>query len=309
MKRVKVLHNPKAGENEFTKKKLLSAIETAGFSCSYSSTKEKGWENFESEETDLIILAGGDGTVRKVAGVLIEKQLPIGLIPIGTANNIARTLGIEGDLHDIVGSWNNHHIKKYDVGRIYGLKKADFFLEGFGFGVFPRLMKAMEEKRPGSIQKNLKTALEMLHDIILTSKARYCEVSVDGADYSGEFLLAEVMNSQSIGPNLNLAPFGDPGDGVLEVILISEQQRQEFASYVFNKLHNVEQSPIFNILKARNLEISWAGKLLHVDDEIIQLDKSRPVRIKLQEGVLKFLVPRPETETLATTVGSKVKSA
>ncbi len=290
MKRARILHNPNAGESEYSRKRLLSMIQAAGFSCSYSSTKEEGWGDFEPDD-ELIVLAGGDGTVRKVAGTLIEKHLPIGLLPLGTANNIARSLGIGNDVEEIIRSWSRGHIKRYDVGRIYGLKRADFFLEGFGFGVFPRLMKKMAEKRSGSIEKNLKMALELLHEIILTSKARYCEISVDGADYSGEFLLAEVMNSQSIGPNLNLAPFADPGDGALDVILISDRQRDEFASYVHHKLHNVEQAPVFNILKAKNLEISWAGKLLHVDDEIIQLDKSKPIKIRLQEGVLRFLVP------------------
>lgn len=296
MKFAKVVHNPKAGESEFTRKKLLTLIRSAGFKCSYSSTKRKGWEVIEPADADMIILAGGDGTVRKLAGALLEKQLPVGLIPLGTANNIARTLGITGTPEEIIQSWSDQYIKKYDVARIYGLKKAEFFLEGLGYGVFPRLMKALQEtgdKAGNSSNRNLKMALETLHDIILTSKARYCRIAVDGADYSGDFLLAEVMNAQSIGPNLDLAPFADPGDGVLEVILIAERQRQEFADYVLNKLHNIEQSPVFNILKAKNLDIYWEGKLLHVDDEIIQLDKPQEVRIKLQEGVLQFLVPQP----------------
>ena len=297
MKYAKVLHNPKAGESEFSKKKLMAMIRSAGFECSYSSTKSKGWEKIEPAEAEMIILAGGDGTVRKVAGALLDKKLPVGLIPLGTANNIARTLGINGTPIDIIESWSDSNIKKYDVGRIYGLRKAEFFLESIGYGVFPRLMKAMEEKGNGLEEipeKRLKLALETLHDIILTSKARYCKITVDGADHSGDFLLAEVMNSQSIGPNLNLAPFADPGDGTLEVILIAERQRQEFADYVLNKLHNVEQSPVFNILKAKNLDIYWEGRLMHVDDEIFQLDKPKEIRIKLQEGVLQFLVPSEE---------------
>ena len=294
MKYAKVLHNPKAGESEFSKKKLMAMIRSAGFDCSYSSTKSKGWEKIEPAGAEMIILAGGDGTVRKVAGELLNNKLPVGLIPLGTANNIARTLGITGKPNDIIESWSQSNIKEYDVGRIYGLKKAEFFLESIGYGVFPRLMKAMEEKDDdlkAIPEKHLKLALETLHDIILTSKARYCKITVDGADHSGDFLLAEVMNAQSIGPNLNLAPFADPGDGALEVILIAERQRQEFADYVLNKLHNVEQSPIFNILKAKNLDIYWEGRLMHVDDEIFQLDKPKEIKIKLQEGVLQFLVP------------------
>jgi diacylglycerol kinase (ATP) len=294
MRSANVLHNPKAGGGEYSKKKLVALIESLGFNCSYSSTKQKGWDKFEATDTDFVVLAGGDGTVRKVAGILMDKKLPIGLIPLGTANNIARTLGITGKVDDIIEAWTDRNIKKYDVGRIYGLKKAGFFLEGFGYGVFPRLMKAMKSKADrltDNTEKNLKVALETLHDIILNSKARFCKVTIDGADYSGKFLLAEVMNTQSIGPNLNLAPFADPGDGVFEVILISERQREEFATYVHNKLHGLEQPAIFNILKAKNLDIYWEGTLLHVDDEIIQLDMPAEVKIKIQEGVLEFLVP------------------
>lgn len=299
MKSANVLHNPKAGEGGYSKKDLIKLIESSGFKCSYSSTKEKGWEKWEPADIDLIVLAGGDGTVRKVAGELLNKKLPIGLIPMGTANNIAKTLGIVGDAKEIAESWSQRIIKKYDVGRIYGLKKAEFFLEGFGYGVFPRLMKEMKKKEDSltnSPEQNLKIALKELHEIILNSKARYCKISVDGADYSGNFLLAEVMNTQSIGPNLNLAPFADPGDGTFEVILISERQREEFATYVHNKIHGVEQQPIFNILKAKNLEIYWEGKLLHVDDKFIQLKESVEIKIKIQEGVLEFLVPGPSSD-------------
>jgi len=80
-------------------------------------------------------------------------------------------------------------------------------------------------------------------------------------------------------------------DGSFDVILVSERQRDEFAAYVHNKIHGIEQPPIFNILKAKNLEIYWEGKLLHVDDEIIQLDESKEVKIKIQEGLLRFSVP------------------
>ncbi|HEY0741190.1 MAG TPA: diacylglycerol kinase family protein [Chryseosolibacter sp.] len=298
MKVAKLLHNPKAGGGEYTHKKLARLVNRAGYDCSYSSTKKEGWDKIRRDEADIVVVAGGDGTVRKVAKVVLEKKIPIALLPLGTANNIANTLGISGKPEEVIETWENSILKPFDVGRIYGLKKeAGFFLEGIGYGVFPRLMKEMKKKKDelsDSPEENLRIAWETLHDIILNSKARFCKISLDGADYSGKFLLAEVMNTQSIGPNLKLTPVGDPSDGEFEVILISERQRDEFAAYVHNKLHGIEQPPIFNVLKAKNLEIFWEGKLLHVDDEIIQLKKSKDVRIKMQEGLLKFLMKPAE---------------
>jgi diacylglycerol kinase (ATP) len=299
MKVAKLLHNPKAGGGEYTHKKLARLINRAGFDCSYSSTKKEGWEKIKPADSDMIVIAGGDGTVRKVARVVLEKNMTLALLPLGTANNIAKTLGISGTPEEVIETWESGVIKPFDVGRIYGLKKqTGFFLEGIGYGAFPRLMKEMKKKKdelPDSPEENLKIALETLHDIILTSKARYCKISLDGTDYSGKFLLVEVMNTQSIGPNLNLTPVGDPSDGEFEVILVSERQRDEFAAYVHNKLHGIEQPPIFNILKAKNLEMYWEGRLLHIDDEIVELKKPKDARIKMQEGLLKFLV-KPKAE-------------
>lgn len=295
MKTVKVLHNPKAGSAELNKKQLLKSLQTAGYRCSYTSTKKSGWDEIDAGKTDFVVLAGGDGTVRKVAKSILDLRLSIGLIPLGTANNIAKTLGVSGTPQEIIEGWNDVDMKHFDVGRIYGMKNAAFFLEGMGFGVFPKLMKEMkkqEHKKPGLPEENLKTALHLLHDLILNAKARYCKITLDGADHSGKFILAEVMNTQSIGPNLNLASFADPGDGQLEVILISERQREEFAAYVHNKMHGIDEPPVFNILKAKNLDIYWEGTLLHVDDEFIELKKPKDIRIKLQESVLKFMVPK-----------------
>ncbi len=299
MKIAHVLHNPAAGSSENSEEELMAALEAEGYKCSYLSTKERGWEKIESKGVDFIIVAGGDGTVRKLAGELlerklIEKKLPIALLPQGTANNIAKTLGINGGAAEIIKSWKQHELKKFDVGRIEGLKKAKFFIESLGYGVFPRLMKEMKkiEKSVSDVPGGrLKIALGILHEIVLTYKGRHCEIQIDDKDYSGNFLLAEVMNTSSIGPNLNLAPFADPGDGFLEVVLIPESQRQEFADYVMGRLNKKEEVPFFKVLKAKKLQIHWEGKALHVDDEYIQLEVATAMKIEIQAGLLEFLVP------------------
>lgn len=299
MKFATVLHNPGAGDGENSEKELLAAIEAEGYTCSYLSTKKKGWEKIDLEKIDFVIVAGGDGTVRKLAyelldRKLIEKKLPIALLPFGTANNIARTLGIAGGSEQIIKSWKQHELKRYDVGRIDGIKKSKFFIESYGYGVFPRLMKEMRKLDRSlfeSPDQKIKIALQILHEIIVKYKTKLCKIQVDGEDYSGKFLLVEVMNTSSIGPNLNLAPFADPGDGFLEVILISESQRQEFIDYVKGKMEGKEQTPFFTALKAKKLKIFWEGIALHVDDEHIQLEEPVEVKIEIQAGLLEFIVP------------------
>lgn len=299
MKFAKLLHNPQAGEGELTKKELVSMIKTGGYQCRYSSTKGKWWENLESNKYDFLVVAGGDGTIRKVAARLLDRKLmdkkfPVGLLPLGTANNVAKTLGINREHKKTIKGWENAYQKKFDVGLIFDLKKYKFFLESFGLGLFPKLMKEMEEidKKIGNDpEKRVKKALQLLYDITPDQSPCFCRITADGKEYSGHFLLVEVMNTRSIGPNLHLAPLADPGDGWLDIVLISETQREEFRAYVKEKLNGNDTPSLFNVLRAKNLQIYWEGTQAHVDDVMVTLKKPIDIKIELQEGVLHFLTP------------------
>ena len=204
MKQVTLLHNPNAGDEEHNKKELKSLLKGNGWECRYYSTKDKGWKNFEAN-TDLLVIAGGDGTVRKTIKNLLARKNeiknfpPIALIPLGTANNIGNTLGITGTPGEIISSWRNSEIQKFDLGRIHNIDEAKFFLEGFGIGIFPWLMKKTADRdNNNTIEQRIKEDLELLHEIIPTYKPVHCKLEVDVTDHSGKFILAEIMNTKSI---------------------------------------------------------------------------------------------------------------
>jgi diacylglycerol kinase (ATP) len=298
MKSIKLFHNPTAGEADHTKEDLIKQIERAGYDCSYSSTKRAEIEESVPERADIVVLVGGDGTVRKLASHLLEKPLreksgPIGLLPAGTANNIARTLGIKGTNEEIIQGWSECETRSFDIGRVSGIEKAPFFLEALGFGVFPKLIKEMHDRQVKSDdpEAELDEALERLHEIVLNYKTRECTITIDDRIQTGKFLMVEIMNIQSLGPNLNLAPNANPGDGELEVILIPESQRQELADYVKRRAKRGKDEPFFyEALKAKKIKVTWNGHLAHVDDQLIKMEKSGEVTIDVVQGVLDFLV-------------------
>jgi len=298
MKSIKLFHNPTAGEGEHTKEDLVKQIEKAGYDCSYSSTKKTEFEESIPEETDIIVLAGGDGTVRKLAAHLLEKPIleksgPIGLLPAGTANNIARTLGIKGTPEEIIVGWNDAEIRSFDVGRISGLDNKNFLLEGIGFGVFPKLIKEMQDRKKKSDdpEEELHEALERLKDIIVNYKTRQCTIMIDDKEHRGKFLMVEIMNIQSLGPNLNLAPDADPGDGEFEVVLIAESRREELADYIGRRMNKGKDEPFFyQPLKAQKIRVKWEGHLAHIDDQLIRMEKEQEITIEVVRGLLDFLV-------------------
>src|SRR5512134_1926658 len=95
--RALLVHNPSAGSGRPTGEELLAALDRAGFSATYCSTKNGDLEEALAQPADIVIVAGGDGTVAKIARTLNDRKTLVAILPFGTANNIARCLGISGD--------------------------------------------------------------------------------------------------------------------------------------------------------------------------------------------------------------------
>ena len=297
MKKGHILHNPTAGNQDKTKKDLLNLMKVNGIECRYSSTKKIAWKKFDSDP-DFLVIAGGDGTVRRVAVKLIEKEkfkndIPILLLPLGTANNVAKSLGLEEEAETLLNKLPTAKTKLYDVGRVSGLKKDTIFLESLGFGIFPELMHKMQqipEREDATPEENLERALEILHGIITDMPAQVYTVKVDDVTHTESYLMIEVMNTPSIGPNLNLSPQSDPGDGLLEVVMVSESQREEFASYVSHKISGVEKT--FEPMTFRGTDITIVGGpgRIHVDDELQELKKAKKIHVQTEPGMMEFFV-------------------
>src|SRR5690606_8796775 len=125
MQQAILLHNPGAGDEDHLKSDLVKAIEAAGFGCVYFSVKkEDSWKQ-QLDQADFAVIAGGDGTVRRVVKELVqrtvlEKKLPIALLPMGTANNLSKTLGLDNELDrkGHIKNWKKNKLKRFDIGVI-----------------------------------------------------------------------------------------------------------------------------------------------------------------------------------------------
>ena len=297
MKKTTLLHNPTAGDNDFSKKELTKLIKKEGFECAYASVKEDDWDNFQ-EDSDFLTIAGGDGTVRRVAKALmnrtrLQKEFPLALLPHGTANNVACALGIEGDAKDIIRQWHHQSLKPFDIGKVEGFGEEVFFLEAFGLGIFPKLMKVMSKLEPelgDSAEEKLDAAKRVMLEIIQTYEARHCQIIADEKEYSGHYIMIEVMNIRSIGPNLILAPDADPGDGILELVLVEDVDRKKLESRLKNEIDEAGQEFKFKTIRARRVQITCDWKDAHVDDERIKADKPAKINIQVMPSMLEFIL-------------------
>src|SRR5688500_12104225 len=114
--RVTAIYNPEAGPQGMTRERLARLLERAGYGATYVSAKGKRWKSSLENAGDLVVVAGGDGTTAKVAKRLAGRGVPLAILPAGTANNIARSLGLDRPLEHLVGEWAEALPMPIDLG-------------------------------------------------------------------------------------------------------------------------------------------------------------------------------------------------
>ncbi|MGO4876763.1 diacylglycerol kinase family protein [Pedobacter psychrotolerans] len=301
-KLVRLIHNPGAGEGKYSKKEIVKMMDTHGYECDYVSSKKKSALKNIEPETKFIAIAGGDGTIRKTIMGLLSKKLkfkrPIALLPFGTANNIATSLGISEDVGQNVSTWDDYKLRNFDVGQALGLKKAAYFIESLGFGLFPQLIQTLEDtdtKNIETAEEEFELALNKLLEITRAYPARKCQISIDGEKIEKHCIMVEIMNISRLGPNLKLSEKADPGDGFFDVVIVGEENRMAMESYITDiaKGKNIP-FPIASI-PAKNISISWEGTDMHIDDTIKE-EESYTLTISILHSLLEVIVNK---ETLA----------
>jgi diacylglycerol kinase family enzyme len=126
---------PLAG-HQADKEHILAAMKLANFDVRYGSVKSDDIDHAFEKKTDLIVIAGGDGTITEVLTQVSDQSIPVALLPLGSANNVALSLGIAGMPQELVETWKIDRIHALDVGMVKSSWGTSRFLEGFGVGLF-----------------------------------------------------------------------------------------------------------------------------------------------------------------------------
>jgi diacylglycerol kinase (ATP) len=274
--RVTVLHNPTAGDAEHRPEAIVSALEEGGHDVEWQSTKEDDWEAALGAEAELFVIAGGDGTVQKVLRRLSGSDVPVTLLPVGSANNVARSLGFEDDDPGrLVRGWPTARILACDIGAIQFGESECRFVEAAGGGVFADvLVRAGNADHDLASQEKIEQGLRLLQESIAASRPAPWALSIDVSDLSTELIGVEVMNVRDVGPRVPLAPEADPGDRMLDVVLIRGRHAAALAAYVDARLERRSPEPL-TLQTVRAREIAFRpppGTPLHWDDEILTED-------------------------------------
>jgi diacylglycerol kinase (ATP) len=308
--RVTLIHNPGAGKHGKAElDRLLDLVRDAGHAVRYQSAKDDDWVKALDEPADLVAVAGGDGTVSRVAKRLVGRGIPLAPLPAGTANNISTTLGLVGrPLEELVRGWKGARRMKLDIGVAQGPWGRRYFVEGFGVGLFahtvPLVDSSPELEKIKAPKDKVVFALQKLKNRLDHSPVVSLEATLDGEDVSGDYVMFEALNIPYVGPNLFLAPDSKPGDGQFDLVMVGEAERERLGQYLLHWQENKARLAVLPSRQGRELHIEWTGFRVHLDDEFWPEDESEAegsgvIELRIQAAAVEVLAPAdleaPET--------------
>ena len=231
----------------------------------------------------LIIAAGGDGTVAPIAEGLLGTGAVLGIVPLGTYNNVATALGVPAELEAAVALIASGLVRAVDVGRVTaaGANRSRTFLEVAMVGVTAAMMPVGQRLKQGKwagIGDILPAAMQMTPTAteILLDKAKPREAMT---------LLVEIANAPRSGPAIVSAPEARVDDGELDVSIYHEHTQAAIAArFVGLKTGIVSDDSRIERARARSVEVRSANPLPVVADA--KLVGHTPARFEVLPGAL-----------------------
>ena len=315
MKRARLIMNPISGDDQPNPMKLpeiIAAMEAEDIRAEVTFTKADSSPALIAQQAveegyDMVVVGGGDGTVSEVAKGLIHAPIPLGIVPIGTYNNIARSLNLPTDVAEACSVLAHGQIKSIDVGQANG---KDYFFEAAGVGLDAALFPLGEEIKGGRWGRMLQAArLAILYEPQRISihldrpisearsqpPARRQAVS-SHRELRFKALLVVIANGPYYGTGFTVVPDAIMDDGLLTVSVFRNFSKWELIRHFWSiSRGQYNYSPKIETYKVAEVRLTSKAKLpVHIDGHPIG---ELPIALKSIKHGLKVIVPAADTPT------------
>lgn len=293
---VKLIANPGAGNPAESPKQLERAtrlLQGHGIQVDVALAKPKEEatplaKQAARDRYDIVIAMGGDGTLEAILRGMVGRKTPMGIIPTGTQNNIAKSLGIPLDMEQACALIASKHVRKLDVGRVKVKNgKKLFFFELTAIGLVAALYPQANKLQEGRLSKLKDVALTLLHQE--PDPTVYLTLD-DESKIKVKTMLVVVSNAPMFGANFLVAPDATVTDGLLDVSVYPEFSKAELLAYYATiRNEGFSNNEKVQRFRARKMEIKAEPKMYVMADGVM-LGKGK-VEIKCKSGAVWMITP------------------
>jgi diacylglycerol kinase (ATP) len=305
--RARIVLNPRAGNAEdiSSVQAAMQAWQSLGWQVELTPTAYAGHainlaREAAEQDYDLVVAAGGDGTVNEIVNGIAHTRTALAALPFGTGNVWVRELKLPLRPLDAATSLGAGHILNLDLG----LAGERYFLLMAGVGFDAAVTRAVHPEA-----KRKLGWLAYIVQALLTSREVHgirARISLDGRVIKGRVLMVVVGNSRLYGGFVQITHHANLTDGLLDVAVIKGQDVRSAPLHILSiLLRRYNLNPDMDYYRAREVQISSAMPLeVHVDGDPIGVT---PMTFRVARGALRALVPPwTSSDALGATLGMRV---
>jgi diacylglycerol kinase family enzyme len=226
--RVTLIHNEKAGDGCHRRGEFVALLEAAGYTVTYLRYKRDDWETALDRPAELVVAAGGDGTVAKIAAAMRPAGAPLAILPLGTANNLAKSLGFNRPLEELVAGWSFERTRPFHLIEATGPWGTRRVAEGIGLGALEQAITALHES------DEVESPCRLIAETMIGAAPEHLELRLEGETLDQAFALLEVSTVPLVGPNLRLLAAADPKFPKFAMAFVGEHpdEREALARWI-----------------------------------------------------------------------------
>lgn len=250
------------------------------FEASFVSTQFQGHafqlaDEAVKNDIPIIVAVGGDGTINEVACAVEGSRALIGIVPCGSGNGLALSLGISLDHRKAIGQINMMRWKRIDSGAIGSMKFFNMAGIGFDANISHKFSQMSSRGFTGYIRTSLSEVLKY-------RSGKY-EIEVDGKKIERTAFMISIANSPQYGNNAVVSPDARLDDGLLDVCIVRPFPLYSFPALVFRMFtKTAKNSRYLEIIKGKNIRIVSDNNetMVHLDGEPKEMGKEIFISVK-----------------------------
>jgi YegS/Rv2252/BmrU family lipid kinase len=237
------------------------------------------------DRVDLVVIGGGDGTLNSAAEGLIETQLPLGILPLGTANDLARTLGLPTDPAGACRVIAEGHTRRIDMGRVND--KHFFNVASVGLSAAIARQLTRKAKSRWGVLAYAWTALRVLWQ----ARPFHAEIRTESENIRVKTIQIAIGNGVYYGGGMVIAADAAIDDGQLSLYSIEVRRWWQ----VFALLPGLRSGDLQSLNRVRTLRgpsidvVTHRPRRVNTDGE---LTTHTPARFRVVPQALSVFVPR-----------------
>jgi len=238
---------------------------------------------FVKQKLDAIVVAGGDGTVNEVVNGIGESGVPMGIIPSGSGNGLARHLGISLSLTKALVVIQQGFIQPIDLVQINNQLSAN--VSGLGFDAL------VAHKFQNIDKRGLVSYIKIIVSEFRTYKAQHYKLTLDGEEYGRDAFLVSIANSSQFGNNAFISPKASVSDGKMDICIVKPFLKIE-SPLVIEQLMTgrLDKGKYLEVIRAKEVIIEQKSDVYHIDGD--PFEGGKRVVARIIPAVINMIIPK-----------------